>query len=150
MGIRLLFFLTSRVFYASFDVRGIDNIPPHGEPLILAFNHGNSLGDPMAIISCVNTRIIRFCAKNTLWKIPFFGSFVSASGAVPVYRKREHGSDAKKFNQETFSEVYRALHNGHCVGFSPEGVSSFRSHATKFKAGIAHIALEAVAQAVQK
>jgi glycerol-3-phosphate O-acyltransferase/dihydroxyacetone phosphate acyltransferase len=147
--IRLLFAVTARVFYASFDVRGEDNIPKDGEATILCFNHGNSLSDSVVLMTWT-PRVVRFTAKNTLWGMPFIGHLIRGSGAVPVFRTREHGDKAAEYNVETFKAVYRALEGGSCVGFSPEGVSSFRSYATKFKDGVGHIALETVERAVAR
>mmetsp|Transcript_22324 Transcript_22324/g.39569 ORF Transcript_22324/g.39569 Transcript_22324/m.39569 type:complete len:525 (+) Transcript_22324:76-1650(+) len=147
--LRLAFSTASRVFYASYDVRGLENVPSDGEATILCFNHGNSLADSIVLIT--NTpRTIRFCAKNTLWSMPVISNMIKMSGAVPVFRRQDHGDKAAEFNVDTFRAVYKALDEGDCVGFSPEGVSSFRSYATKFKNGVAHIALEAVERAVKR
>jgi len=145
----LLFRLATNAFYASLDVRGGENVPKRGMPTLLCFNHGNSLGDAAVLISRT-PRVIRFCAKDTVWKLPFFSYMIRLSGAIPIYRKREHGEKAKAFNVESFNCVYKALEGGDCIGFAPEGVSSFRSSATKFKNGVAHIAIEAVSQQVER
>jgi len=147
--IKFVFWVGANTFYSSFDVRGEENVPPEGEATLLCFNHGNSLTDSVVLIGRM-PRVVRFCAKNTLWEMPFMNHFVRGSGAVPVYRRREHGDKAVEFNVATFSAVYDALENGNCVGFSPEGVSSFRSYHVKFKDGVGHIALQTVENAVKK
>ncbi|GBG31449.1 Glycerol-3-phosphate O-acyltransferase 1 [Hondaea fermentalgiana] len=147
--IRRFFQVCAISFYSSFDVRGLENLPAEGEPTLLCFNHGNSLTDSVVLIS-QTPRVIRFCAKNTLWDMPVVGSLIKGSGAVPVFRRREHGDKATEFNVDTFKAVYGALAKGNCVGFSPEGASSFRSEAFKFKDGVAYIALEAVEQALAR
>ena len=80
--------MSSGAFYATIELRGEENIPKPGEACILCFNHGN-LADPKLIIRAT-PRMVRFCAKDTLWKIPIMGTFVANSGAVPVYRARDH------------------------------------------------------------
>mmetsp|Transcript_12986 Transcript_12986/g.25197 ORF Transcript_12986/g.25197 Transcript_12986/m.25197 type:complete len:532 (-) Transcript_12986:899-2494(-) len=147
--IRVFFKICSLSFYSSFDVRGVSNMPPEGEPTLLCFNHGNSLTDSVVLIS-QTPRVIRFCAKDTLWSLPVVSTLIRGSGAVPVFRRREHGDRAAEFNADTFKAVYAALAQGNCVGFSPEGASSFRSEAFKFKDGVAYMALEAVAQALER
>lgn len=144
-----LFSITSHSFYTYMELAGLENVPEEDTPTLLCFNHGNSLGDPIVLIT--NTpRTIRFCAKNTLWDVPFIGQLVKASGAVPVYRKQENGEKSREFNVETFRAVYKAFENGNCVGFAPEGVSTFRSYSTKFKSGPGFIALEAVERALKQ
>ena len=147
--VKLLFKITNWTFYANHEVHGIENIPSNGQATIVCFNHGNSLCDPIALAS-VFPRSIRFCGKNTLWDDYFVRIAVVGFGVIPIFRKIEHAEKAQEFNRATFRCVYETLLEGDCVGFSPEGVSSFRSHATKFKSGIGYIALETVALAVAR
>lgn len=142
--IRMLFRVTSGTFYATIEVHGEDNVPKEGEPCILCFNHGNGLADPKIVIRAT-PRMVRFCAKDTLWNIPVMGQLVKYSGAVPVYRSTEHGSEAGDLNKTAFREVFKALHNGQMLGFAPEGVSRFLPFMAKpFKTGVARISLTAV------
>lgn len=83
--------------------------------------------------------------------MPIIGQFVKFSGAIPVYRQKEHGDKAKDFNFTTFRAVYKGLlEEGKCIAFAPEGVSRFVSYATKFKSGIAFIAIEVILRAKEK
>jgi glycerol-3-phosphate O-acyltransferase/dihydroxyacetone phosphate acyltransferase len=110
-ALRTAFRVASNVFYATTQVNGLDNLPPEGEATILCFNHGNSLGDPVMLMR-TTPRTISFCAKDALWKAPVFGTMVRHSGAVPVYRAKDHGAKAKDFNQDMFRAVYSALYEG--------------------------------------
>jgi 1-acyl-sn-glycerol-3-phosphate acyltransferase len=56
--VRRLFRICSLAFYARVQVRGRESMPAAGEPTILCFNHGNSLGDSVILISAVR-RMIR-------------------------------------------------------------------------------------------
>ena len=76
--------------------------------MIVCFNHGNGLADPMVLIR-KTPRVVRFCAKDTLWKMPIMNWFIRGSGAVPVYRRREHGEQAESLNLEIFAELIAAL-----------------------------------------
>ncbi|KAL1527673.1 hypothetical protein AB1Y20_009059 [Prymnesium parvum] len=147
--IRLMFRASAGVFYATTEVHGLDNLPPAGVPTILCFNHGNGLADPLVLIR-TTPRMVRFCAKDTLWSIPIMKYFIRNSGAVPVYRRREHGDEAEKRNLDVFKTVIAALRQGACLGFAPEGVSRFLPYMEQpLKTGVARIAIEAVQLAEQ-
>lgn len=144
--IRLIFRATGFVFYATTECHGVEDFPAAGEPTLLCFNHGNGLADPLCLIKAT-PRMVRFCAKDTLWKVPIMGTFIRNSGAVPIYRQREHGDQAKDRNLEVFRTVIEVLRAGGCLGFAPEGVSRFLPYMEQpFKTGVARIALEAVRQ----
>ena len=146
-GIRAWFRFCAAGFYATTEVHGIDNVPANGVPTILCFNHGNGLGDPLVLIR-KTPRMVRFCAKDTLWSVPIMKYFIRNSGAVPVYRAREHGDKAKDMNLEIFRKVIGALREGDCLGFAPEGVSRFLPYMEQpLKTGVARIAIDAVQQA---
>ena len=144
--IKTLFKFTSGAFYSTIEVKGVENVPKVGDATILCFNHGNGLADPKLIIRST-PRMVRFCAKDTLWKLPVMGSLVKGSGAVPVYRTTEHGTDARELNRVMFKSVYDALDQGQMLGFAPEGVSRFLPFMAKpFKTGVARIAYETVSR----
>ena len=70
---------------------------------------------------------------------------VAASGAIPVYRPREHGDKAQEYNEAMYRDAFTSLHKGHCLAVAPEGVSRFASHMAKpFKTGPARIVLQAI------
>ena len=145
--IRWAFDFTAGIFYATTEVHGMENIPSAGVPTIICFNHGNGLGDPVVLIR-KTPRMVRFCAKDSLWQAAGFKYFIRNSGAVPVYRARDHGDKAKDLNLQVFSKVIAALRQGDCLGFAPEGVSRFLPYMEQpLKTGVARIALEAVTQA---
>jgi glycerol-3-phosphate O-acyltransferase/dihydroxyacetone phosphate acyltransferase len=135
-------------FYSTVSVVNVENCPKNGEPTILAFNHGNGLVD--AALLMVNTpRQLRFCAKDTLWDMPFWGFFVKRSGAVPVFRPKEHGEKAGEYNERMYRSAFSALHKGQCLAIAPEGVSRFAPNmAQPLKTGPARIALRALELAV--
>jgi 1-acyl-sn-glycerol-3-phosphate acyltransferase len=93
--------------------------------------------------------MVRFCAKDSLWSTPVMKYFIRNSGAVPVYRSKDHGEKAKELNLEIFAKVIAALREGDCLGFAPEGVSRFLPYMEQpLKTGVARIAIDAVEQAV--
>lgn len=77
------FNVSIHVFYSTVETRGVSNVPKPGVPTIVCFNHGNGLVDA-ALLMIHTPRVLRFCAKDVLWNIPFWGALVRNSGAVPV------------------------------------------------------------------
>ena len=147
-GIREWFRMCAAGFYATTEVHGLAELPPNGVPTILCFNHGNGLADPLVLMR-KTPRMVRFCAKDTLWSVPVMKYFVRNSGAVPVYRSREHGEAAKDFNRDMFRKVIGALREGDCLGFAPEGVSRFLPYMEQpLKTGVARIAIDALQQSL--
>jgi len=146
--IRTIFRFIGGTFYATTECHGLDDFPADGKPTILCFNHGNGLADPLVLIRKTN-RMVRFCAKDSLWSTPVMKYFIRNSGAVPVYRSKDHGEKAKELNLGIFAKVIAALREGDCLGFVPEGVSRFLPYMEQpLKTGVARIAIDAVEQAV--
>jgi len=92
--IRLIFQACGFVFYATTECHGLEELPKKGKPTLLCFNHGNGLADPLCLIKAT-PRMVRFCAKDTLWSLPVMKYFVRNSGAVPIYRAREYGDQVR-------------------------------------------------------
>jgi 1-acyl-sn-glycerol-3-phosphate acyltransferase len=65
-------------------IYGLENIPPHGSPVIFAANH-RSLADPNLIGSAVPYPINYF-AKDELFQIPVLGWCIRRVNAFPVNR----------------------------------------------------------------
>jgi 1-acyl-sn-glycerol-3-phosphate acyltransferase len=93
--IRLIFQACGFIFYATTECHGLEGFPEQGEPTLLCFNHGNGLADPLCLIKAT-PRMVRFCAKDTLWSVPIMKYFIRNSGAVPIYRQREHGNQVRR------------------------------------------------------
>jgi len=92
--IRLIFQACGFIFYATIECHGLEDFPAQGQSTLLCFNHGNGLADPLCLIKAT-PRMVRFCAKDTLWSVPIMKYFIRNSGAVPIYRQREHGNQVR-------------------------------------------------------
>lgn len=140
------FRLATHIFYGNIirDQHAL-HVPPVGEAALICFNHMNGLTDPMLMIRAC-PRMIRFIAKDTLWKQFFIGSLVSSAGAVPVKRAADHG-DGKMDNTEALQGILKAWEDGHIVAVAPEGDSKMR---TMLKPGINPGSLNWVVKAVVK
>jgi 1-acyl-sn-glycerol-3-phosphate acyltransferase len=108
-----LFYPTVKVL-SRWRVEGLDRLPATGPALVVA-NHISYL-DPIysAVFVHRARRVPRFLAKNTLWKIPIFGSILAGSEQIPVYRE---SLDA----QGSLRAGTAALADGKVVVIYPEG-----------------------------
>jgi 1-acyl-sn-glycerol-3-phosphate acyltransferase len=124
------------IFYRTDHIGGV---PAAGAVLLLP-NHPNSLLDP-ALVWAAAERDVRFLAKSTLFD-GFFGRVLREAGAIPVYRKMDHGVDTSK-NAETFAAVSRAFAAGDAVCIFPEGHSHSTGRLEPLRTGAARMALDA-------
>lgn len=112
--------LTAVMFYPAtwllgrWRIEGLDRVPSSG-PALLVSNHISYL-DPVysAVFVHRARRVPRFLAKHSLWKIPVFGSILSGSGQIPVYRE---SMDA----QRSLRAGTEALDTDKVVVIYPEG-----------------------------
>jgi len=135
-----------RAFYQQIRVVGLENVPPEGAgPVIFAGNHPNSLLDP-ALIVCTCDRYVHFAAKDVLFRSPPLRVILSAMGAVPIYRRKDH-PDGKLDNSSTFQALHQVLADGRSMGIFPEGISHDDSQLAGMKTGAARIGLGLQAEA---
>lgn len=80
--VRLLLVGFARVFWR-LTITGRENIPTD-RPFVLAPVHRSNVD--FLLVSAVTRRRMRYMGKHTLWKIGWFGRFISALGAFPVHR----------------------------------------------------------------
>ena len=92
-------------------VRGIENIPPFGTPVIFAANH-RSLADPPLVGSAIPYPIFYF-AKEELFHVPLLGWCIRRVNAFPV-RRHDHDVAA-------FKTAHRVLEGGGGLMLFPEG-----------------------------
>jgi len=135
-----LIHLITNTFFSRIDVVGEENIPAEG-PVIFAGNHPNALMDGWLLTARCGRWPLHFMANAKLWNYRLLGRMLTASGAVPVYRREEHTGDVD--NSTAFNKLYEVLERGDCMGIFPEGVSHTESQLTKLKTGTARIALSA-------
>lgn len=62
---------------------GVENLPAEG-PVVLASNHA-SFWDPM-LVAAAFPRPVGFMARDTLFRFPLFGRYISSLNAFPVNR----------------------------------------------------------------
>jgi 1-acyl-sn-glycerol-3-phosphate acyltransferase len=112
-------------------VRGLENVPPFGTPVIFAANH-RSLSDPSNVGSCLSYPIFYF-AKEELFLIPVLGWYLRRINSFPV-RRKEHDVAAFK----TAIEVLK--HGGGLMVFPEGGRRLDPNRQWKAKAGVGMLA----------
>ena len=140
---RALVRIITNTFFRRIDIVGLENVPETGA-VIFAGNHPNALMDGWLLTEKCGRFPLHFMANAKLWRFPLMGRLLDASGAVPVYRREEHGEDAD--NSAAFEALYDVIENGDCMGVFPEGISHAESQLTTLKTGTARIALAVAAR----
>jgi glycerol-3-phosphate O-acyltransferase/dihydroxyacetone phosphate acyltransferase len=135
--------LSVRAFFRRIEVVGLEHVPEKGA-IVFFGNHPNSLLDP-ALICCFCPRVVRFVAKDVLFRSPLLRPVLHAMGAVPVQRRADHG-EGPLDNELAFERLFAALAGGVAIGIFPEGLSHDSSQLARFKTGAARIALGARAR----
>jgi glycerol-3-phosphate O-acyltransferase/dihydroxyacetone phosphate acyltransferase len=87
---------------------------------------------------------LHFVVNAKLWQYRLLVPVLNATGAVPVYRREEHGGEVD--NQQAFETLYEVIESGNCMGIFPEGVSHAESRMFRLKTGAARIALTVAAR----
>ncbi len=120
------------VFYRV-EIKGVENVPKKGPALICA-NHVGELD--MFFIGFKIKRMVRWMAKDELFKNPVLGGLIKWLGAFPVKRGRADVGAIKT--------AFKLLDEGHIVGIFAEGTR------TRGKAGVAKVNPGAAMFAVKK
>ncbi len=139
----MLVHVITSTFFRRIDVAGLENVPETGA-VIFAGNHPNALMDGWLLTAKCGRWPLHFMASAKLWEFPLLGPLMTASGAVPVYRREEHGDDAD--NSRAFEKLYEVMEAGQTMGVFPEGISHAESQLVKLKTGTARIALAVAAR----
>jgi len=134
--------LVTRVFFRRIEVEGLHHVPADG-PVIFVGNHPNSLIDPVLILTTC-TRRVHFAAKDVLFESAPLRVLLTALGAVPIRRRKDH-PDGALDNSAAFDALHDVLHAGGAFGIFPEGISHLGTELAPLKTGAARIALGAAA-----
>jgi 1-acyl-sn-glycerol-3-phosphate acyltransferase len=126
-------------FFKHIAVTGPDRVPPAG-PVLLCINHPNNLIDSL-LVGGVLRRKVHYLATAALFRNPLVARFLTACGAIPVYRKQDDPTKMER-NSDAFAACFRTLEGGRVVGIYPEGTTHAESRVQRIKTGAARIALE--------
>ncbi|HEX7739416.1 MAG TPA: lysophospholipid acyltransferase family protein [Marmoricola sp.] len=91
-----------------------EKIPATGG-CVIAVNHISKI-DPLTLAHFVynHGRLVRFLAKDGLWKVPVLKNIVSNARQIPVARMSSGAANA-------FEAAVDAVHDGECLGIYVEG-----------------------------
>ncbi len=126
--VRILAFIVLKICFR-FEIYGYKNILLVKNPFILASNHQSYL-DPI-ILGATVSQTLNFMARDSLFKNPVFGSFISSLGALPVNLKTPGTGLIKKF--------YKLLKSGKNLVMFPEGTRSAQDIINDAQPGIGYL-----------
>ncbi len=129
--VRGVFWVAGKLLWrVSFE--GRENVPAEG-PFIMAPVHRSNLD--FAMISCVTRRKMRFMGKDTLWKVKWFGRFITILGAYPVHRGVA--------DREALRSTIEILRGGEPLVLFPEGTRRSGPKVEDLYEGAAYVAAKA-------
>ena len=126
-------------FFRDVGVVRKDLVPASG-PVLLCINHPNNLIDSL-LVGAILPRKVHYLATAALFRNPLVARFLTACGAIAVYRKQDD-PDKMDRNADAFAACFRALEGGRLVGIYPEGTTHSESRVQRIKTGAARIALD--------
>lgn len=126
-------------FFKSVEVRQPERVPSSG-PVLLCINHPNNLIDSL-LVGAVLSRKVHYLATAALFRNPLVSKFLTACGAIPVYRRQDDPDKMDK-NTATFAACFGALERGRLIGIYPEGTTHAETRVQRIKTGAARISLE--------
>lgn len=128
IGKALLSILFKVIFRLS--VKGKENFPKH-EGVLLCSNHMSNFDPP--ILGVAAPRIVRFMAKQELFKNPFLNWLLTSIGGFPVKRGLA--------DKQALRKGLDFLNSGEVIGIFPEGTRSKTGELGKGLAGAGFFAL---------
>jgi len=132
---RSWYYRLSQVFVGAFfrlyfrhQTHGLENVP-RDKGAVIATNHASVLDPPMIGVDL--PRPIFSMAKQSLHKIPLFGSLIRAFHSFPVKRG--------VYNREAMEKAIELLKAGNLVVMFPEGTRTSDGDIKRFRPGIGKI-----------
>lgn len=123
-------------FFREIVLDGAERLPL-GQPVIFTPNHPNALLDPLLLFLFSPNFRIRFVAKSTLFKIPFFGWMLRSLGSIPVVRHMDAQGEVDY--TAFFAKCLEALAEGDSIVIFPEGRSLPQPFLAPLKTGPARL-----------
>lgn len=118
----------------SFTIKGKDNLPKEGEPVVYVCNHVSQT-DILAVFSIGMD--FRWLSKESVFKVPILGWAMSAVGYVPVVR------GDRSSHRKAMEMSKQHLARGTPMVFFPEGTRSRDGRIKPFKIGAFSLARSA-------
>jgi 1-acyl-sn-glycerol-3-phosphate acyltransferase len=129
--VRSLISVVSRTYWR-LTIEGRENVPATGA-FILTPVHRSFID--FGLVSGVTRRRMRYMGKDSLWKVPLFGKFISALGAFPVRRGAA--------DREALRRSIEMVQGGEPLVLFPEGTRRFGPTIENLFDGAAYVATRA-------
>ncbi|MCR5003793.1 MAG: 1-acyl-sn-glycerol-3-phosphate acyltransferase [Bacteroidales bacterium] len=138
-------FVLEKIYYRRTYVKGIENLPAPGTPVLITSNHQNALNDALGVLMAINDRKPRFIVRGDAFALGggSFGKFLRTIGLLPAYRMSHDGEGALAGNDKTFKVSEQALIEGGTVLIFPEAGHSEGHWLSNFKSGFTKMAFGA-------
>jgi len=126
------------------EVRGLENLPPSDQGLILAPHHNGMLDAAFVSLALGEVgRAIRWITDDAIANTPLIGEMLSGIGTIPIaaFKGKVHNADQIR---KAMAEASDALKNGDIIGLFPAGEIRpiFESREPlPFKAGVLRLGL---------
>src|SRR4029077_8379592 len=125
-------------FFKDVAVVHPERVPAAG-PVLLCINHPNNLIDSL-LVGGVLPRKVHYLATAALFRNRLVAHFLTACGAIPVYRKQDDPTQMDK-NADAFAACFRALEAGPLVAIYPAATTPSEIRVQRIKTGASRIAL---------
>ncbi|MGE4504892.1 MAG: lysophospholipid acyltransferase family protein [Desulfovibrionaceae bacterium] len=111
-------------------------LDPKGHYVFMA-NHSSNMDISVVYYHIGKRYPIRFVAKQSLWKVPFFGRCMEGAGHIPIDRSN------RRAGMKSVEEAVKTAQGGICPVIFPEGTrAQDRSRLQEFKIGGIVLALK--------
>jgi glycerol-3-phosphate O-acyltransferase/dihydroxyacetone phosphate acyltransferase len=140
--VRFLLSITSKFYFRTLQVKGLENIPKTG-PVFLVANHPAAFLDPM-VLSTISPRPLSFLGKGILFDNKILQWLLPKFNVIPIYRSHETKGQAGK-NKDVFVLCHKHFAKGGALLAFPEGISLTERKIKKIQTGTARICLGAEA-----
>ncbi|MBK9284900.1 MAG: 1-acyl-sn-glycerol-3-phosphate acyltransferase [Sphingobacteriaceae bacterium] len=141
--LKVLFKIANRLYFRSYKIEGLENIPETG-PVLLTANHPSAFMDPIVIAS-LTKRPVYFLARSVYFQNGFIKWLFSKLHMIPIYRAHEAPQETHK-NKDSFKFCIQHFEKGGVILIFPEGISLTERKIKKIQSGAARICFGAEAQ----
>lgn len=139
-------FVHNHIYYKSYQIRGIENIPDNDEPFMVICNHQNGLNDALGILFALHSTGRRpvFIARGDIFQKTFVAKLLRFVRIMPAFRVRDTGMENLGENDAIFNRSADILNSGGIIAMFPEAGHEDCHHLGTFKKGFSRIAFKAV------
>lgn len=132
------------LFFNKIHVEGLHKVP-NNKPVLFAVNHQNTMIDATLVAYKLKKNTF-FLVRSDVFTGPIINWILKILHLIPISRGKDRINDMAGFNKKTFSSCIDHLNQKKMILIFPEGQSSAKYQLSKFKKGVARLALQAEAE----